>query len=89
MDAVCVTVKEYWVKEEWLIEVRYVMRVKQHEWELLTLGAHATVSCHLCGVTMDVSYFHHYTLSHTPLSDPDQIIYSLSSATSDIFMHYK
>ena len=27
--AVCVTVKEYWVKEEWLIEVRYVMRVKQ------------------------------------------------------------
>ena len=27
-DAVCVTVKEYWVKEEWLIEVRYVMRVK-------------------------------------------------------------
>ena len=37
--------------------------------------------CHLCGVTMDVSY---YTLSHTPLSDPDQIIYSLSSATSDI-----
>ena len=48
--------------------------------------------CHLCGATMDVSYFHHYTLSHTPLSDPDQIIYSLSSATSDIFMyarHYK
>ena len=27
--AVCVTVKEYWVKEEWLIEVRYVTRVKQ------------------------------------------------------------
>ena len=48
--------------------------------------------CHLCGATMDVSFFHHYTLSHTPLSDPDQIIYSLSSATSDIFMyarHYK
>ena len=43
--------------------------------------------CHLCGATMDVSYFHHYTLSHTPLSDPDQIIYSLSSATSDIFMY--
>ena len=43
--------------------------------------------CHLCGATMDVSYFHHYTLSHTPLSDPDQIINSLSSATSDIFMY--
>ena len=26
-DAVCGTVKEYWVKEEWLIEVRYVKRV--------------------------------------------------------------
>ena len=27
--AVCVTAKEDWVKEEWLIEVRYVTRVKQ------------------------------------------------------------
>ena len=41
--------------------------------------------CHLCGVTMDVSYFHHYTFSHTPLSDPDQIIYSQSSAILLIF----
>jgi hypothetical protein len=36
--------------------------------------------CHLCGAAMDVSYFHHYTLSHTPLSDPEQIINSLLCA---------
>ena len=34
-------------------------------------------TCHLCGSQINVSYFHHYTLSHTPLQDPDNVIYSL------------
>ena len=41
--------------------------------------------CHLCGAALDVSYFHHYTLSHTPLSDPERIISSLICATFDFF----
>ena len=40
--------------------------------------------CHLCGTTLDTPFFHHYTLYHTPPSDPERIINSLLSASSDI-----
>ena len=45
--------------------------------------------CHICDAALDVSYFHHYTLSHTPLSDPERIITSLLCASYDIFMYAK
>ena len=45
--------------------------------------------CHLCGTTLDTPFFHHYTLYHTPLSDPERIINSLLSASSDIFVYAK
>ena len=45
--------------------------------------------CHLCGTTLDTPFFHHYTLYHTPLSDPEHIINSLLSASSDIFVYAK
>ena len=43
--------------------------------------------CHLCGTTLDTPFFHHYTLYHTPLSDPERIINSLLFASSDIFVY--
>ena len=45
--------------------------------------------CHLCGTTLDTPFFHNYTLYHTPLSDPERIINSLLSASSDIFVYAK
>ena len=53
--------------------------------------------CHLCGATMDVSYFHHYTLSLTRLSQtqtrlstlfrPLLLIFScMLDITSNLFM---
>ena len=30
-------------------------------------------TCYLCGSHLDVPYFHHYTLSHTPLNDPEHV----------------
>ena len=49
--------------------------------------------CHLCGSELDVSsYFHHYTLAHTPLNDPEHVIDSLIHGSLQIFMyakHYK
>ena len=45
--------------------------------------------CHICDAPLDVSYFHHYTLSHTPLSDSERIITSLLCASRDIFMYAK
>ena len=38
-------------------------------------------TCHLCGCQLDVSYFYHYTLSHTPLRDPEHIINFLIHGT--------
>ena len=43
--------------------------------------------CHLCGTVFNSPYFHHYILSHTHLSNLEQLISSLSSADLDIFMH--
>ena len=34
--------------------------------------------CHLCDTQFQGPYFHHFTLTHTHLSDPEQIITSLS-----------
>ena len=45
--------------------------------------------CHLCGSQMNVPYFHHYTLSHTPLHDPDNVINSLIHGSLQIFEYAK
>ena len=45
--------------------------------------------CHLCDTPFNGPYFHHFTLTHTCLSDPEQIISSLSCSDSDIFMYAK
>ena len=45
--------------------------------------------CHLCDTPFNGPYFHHFTLTHTRLSDPEQNISSLSCSHSDIFMYAK
>ena len=45
--------------------------------------------CHLCDTPFHGPYFHHFTLTHTRLSDPERIITSLSCSDSDIFMYAK
>ena len=45
--------------------------------------------CYLCDTPFNDPYFHHFTLTHTRLSDPERIISSLSCSDSDIFMYAK
>ena len=45
--------------------------------------------CHLCESQFQGPYFNHFTLSHTRLPDPEQIISCLSHSDSDIFMYAK
>ena len=45
--------------------------------------------CHLCDTPFNGPYLHHFTLTHTRLSDPERIISSLSCSDSDIFMYTK
>ena len=45
--------------------------------------------CHLCDTPFNGPYFHHFTLTHTHLSNPEWIISSLSCSDSDIFSNLK
>ena len=46
-------------------------------------------TCHLCGSQMNAPYFHHYTLSHTHLQDPDNVINSLIHSSLQVFEYAK
>ena len=55
----------------------------------LTRPQFQSSTCHVCGSEIDTPLFHHYTLCHTSISDPELIINSLLSASSDIFVYAK
>ena len=76
-----------WMKL-WEIALDYGPRGSSSLYRELTRPQLQPGVCHLCGTTLDTPFFHHYTLYHTPLSDPERIINSLLSASSVYAKHY-